>query len=150
MMNTQGDPQAAQLLKLFYKFVHQDRRWTIYNIAEDVGIGYGTCQQVLMKELDMHCVAAKFVPRILADDQKQRHINVCNELHQVASDNETFLSRVITGDERWVYGYDTDTKQQSSHWKSPTSPTPKKARHEKSNVKSMIITFFNIKGIVTN
>jgi hypothetical protein len=42
--------------------VHYDRRWTIYNIAEEVGIGYGTCQRVLMKELDMHHVAAKLCP----------------------------------------------------------------------------------------
>jgi len=59
-----------------------------------------------------------------------------------------FLSRVITGDESWVYGYDPETKQQSSQWKSPRSPRPKKARQVKSNLKSMIITFFDIKGVV--
>jgi hypothetical protein len=46
----------------------------------------------------MHCVAAKFVPRILTADQKQQCINVFTELHQLASNDETFLSRVITGD----------------------------------------------------
>jgi len=43
----------------------QDRCWTIHDIAEEVGIGYGTCQQILTEELGMHHVAAKFVPRIL-------------------------------------------------------------------------------------
>jgi len=52
----------------------------------------------------MHCVAAKFVPRILTDDQMQQRVSVCTELHQLASDDETFLSRVITGGESWVYG----------------------------------------------
>jgi len=102
-----------------------------------------------MEELGMHRVAAKFVPRILTDDQKQKqHINVCTELRQLTSDDETFLSRVITGDESWVYGYDPKTKQQSSQWKSSMSPRPKKARQVKSNVKSMIITFPEVKGIV--
>jgi hypothetical protein len=32
------------------ELVHQDRRWTIHNVAERVGISYGTCQKVLMKE----------------------------------------------------------------------------------------------------
>ena len=95
----------------------------------------------------MHCVAAKFVPRILTADQKQQRINVCTELYQLASNDEIFLSRVITGDEVWVYGYDPEAKQQSSQWKSPTSPRPKKARQVKSNVKSMIITFFEVKGM---
>jgi len=50
------------------EFIHQDRRRTIHNIAEEVEVGYGTCQQVMTEELGMHGVAAKFVPRILTAD----------------------------------------------------------------------------------
>jgi len=130
------------------ELVPQDRHRTIHDIAEEVGIGDGTCQQVLTEELGMHHVTVKFVPRILTADQKQQRVNICSELCQLASDDETFLSRVSTGDESWVYGYDPETKQQSSQWKSPTSPRPKKARHVNSNIKSMIITFFDVKGTV--
>jgi hypothetical protein len=56
----------------FQEHVRQDRHRTIHDIAEEVGIGYGTCQRVLMKELSMHHVAAKFVPRILTAHQKQQ------------------------------------------------------------------------------
>ena len=42
----------------FQELLCQDRRRTIHNIAEEVGIGYGTCQRVLMEELGMHHVAA--------------------------------------------------------------------------------------------
>ena len=82
-----------------------------------------------------------------AKDQRKEQ-RVCTELRQLASNDETFLSRVITGDESWVYGYDPETKQQSSQWKSPMSPRPKKARRVKSNLKRMLVTFFDIKGIV--
>jgi len=101
------------------KPIHQDQHQTIRDIAEEVEFGYGTCQRVLMEELGMHRVAAKFVPRILTADQKQQRVNICTELRQLASDDETFLSRVITGDESWFYGYDPETKRQSSQWKSP-------------------------------
>jgi hypothetical protein len=47
----------------------------------------------------MHRVTATFVPRILRADQKKQHVNVCEELHQIAPDYATILSRVITGDE---------------------------------------------------
>ena len=124
------------------ELIRQDRHRTIRDIPEKVEVGYGTCQWVLTEELGMHRVAAKFVPRILTADQKQQRVNVCTELRQLASDDETFLSRVITVDESWVYGYDHETKRQSFQWKSPTSPRPKKARRVKSNLKSMIITFF--------
>jgi len=96
----------------------------------------------------MHHVTAKSVPRILTADQKQQHVNVCTELCQLTSNDAMFLSRVITGDDSWVYGYDPETKRQSSQWKSSMSPRPKKARQVKSNLKSMIITFFDIKGTV--
>jgi hypothetical protein len=49
---------------------------------------------------------------------------------------------------RQVYMYDLDTKQQSSPWKSPSSPHPKKARQVHSNVKSMVILVFNINRVV--
>jgi hypothetical protein len=55
---------------------------------------------------------------------------------------------VITGEGSWIYGYEPETKQQSSQWKSPNSPRPKKERQVKSKVKSMLIIFFDFKGIV--
>ena len=81
-----------------------------------------------MEELGMHRVAAKFVPRILPADQKQQRVKFCTEIRQLASDDEKFLSRVITGNESWVYGYDPETKRQSSQWKNPTTPRPKKGQ----------------------
>jgi hypothetical protein len=63
--------------------------------------------------------------RFLTVDQKQKRVNVCGELRQIASDDATFLSRVFTGDENWIYGYDPDIKQQASEWKSPNSTRTK-------------------------
>jgi len=87
-----------EIVARIQEIVRQDRRRTIHDVAEDVRIGYGTCQRVLTEETGMHHVAAKFVLRILTADQKQQHVNVCTELRQIASDDETFLSRVIIGD----------------------------------------------------
>ena len=56
------------------ELIRQDRRLTIRDIAEEVEVGYGTCQRVLTEELGMHRVAAKFVPRILTADQKQQRV----------------------------------------------------------------------------
>jgi hypothetical protein len=61
---------TSETVTQIQELVCQDCRQTIHNIAEKVGIGYGTCEWVLMKEMGMHCVAAKFAPRILRADQK--------------------------------------------------------------------------------
>jgi len=69
-------------------------------------------------------------------------------LKENAANDPSFLLNVITGDETWVYTYNPETKTQSSQWKSPGSPRPKKARQVQSNIKSMLICFFDRKGTV--
>ena len=54
----------------------------------------------------------------------------------------------MTGDESWVYGYDPETKQQSPHWKGPTSPRPKSGRQVRSKTKVILLKFFDSEGIV--
>jgi hypothetical protein len=44
--------------------------------------------------------------------------------------------------------YDPETRVQSSQWKSPSSPRVKKARQSRSNIKVMMIVFFDLDGIV--
>jgi hypothetical protein len=56
-------------------------------------------------------IAAKFVPRLLTDDQKQHQLEVCMELKEQVRNDPDFLSKVITGDESWIYGHDPETKQ---------------------------------------
>jgi len=63
------------------ELLRQDRRRTIHDIAEKVGIGYGTFQQVLTEEFGMHSVAAKFTSRILTTDQKLQRVSVYTELN---------------------------------------------------------------------
>ena len=71
-------------------------------------------------------------------------------VHQAAKSRHdpNFLSRVITSHESWLYNYDPGTKQQSSQRKTPFSPQLKKACQVRSNIKSMLIIFFDIRGIV--
>jgi hypothetical protein len=61
--------------------------------------------------LNMHCIAEKFVPRLLTNYQKQRHVNLCLELWEKANEDPTFISRITMGDESWIYSYDPETKQ---------------------------------------
>jgi len=103
-----------------------DRRQTIHDVCEIGGLSYRTVQRILEDNLNMRCISTRFVPRLLSVDQKALRISVCRELKQQARDDPNFISNIITGDETWVYGYDPETKQQLSQWKSPNSPQPKK------------------------
>ena len=96
----------------------------------------------------MRRVAAKFVPRQLTEDQQKSRLAVCQDLKRELENDPNFVSRVITGAESWCYDYDPESKQASSQWKTPCSPRPKKIRQVRSNVKTMLICFFDIQGIV--
>jgi len=47
-----------------------------------------------------------------------------------------------------VYGYDPETKQMSSQWSTASSLRLKEAQQVKSNVKTMLIAFFDIDRLV--
>ena len=62
--------------------------------------------------------------------------------------DKKLLENVITGDESWVFQYDLKTKRQSRQWKSVSLPRPKKARMQRSQVKVMLIIFFDHQEMV--
>ena len=95
----------------------------------------------------MKRVSAKFVPRVLTVEQKQQRLSISLELRDRAASDSSFLGNVITGDETWVYSYDSESRVQSFQWKSPSSPRAKKACQSRSHIKVMIV-FFDLDGIV--
>jgi len=83
---------------------------------------YRSCQRILADELNMRRIAAKFVPCLLNNDQRDHRVQACTKVQKAVRHDPNFLSRAITGDESWLYNYDLETKQQSSQWKMPSSP----------------------------
>ena len=81
-------------------------------------------------------------------EQKQQLLSISLELCDRAASDSSFSGNVIMGDETWVYGYDPETRVQSSQWKSPSSPRANKARQSRSNIKMMMIVLFDLDGIV--
>jgi len=107
--STSSTPKNVETIR---RIVHEDRRRTIKDIAANVNVSYGTVQTILTCDFNMHRVAAKVVHRLLTSEQKEHRHAICQELRQRALDEPSFMSRVITGDESWVYEYDPETKQQ--------------------------------------
>ncbi|UYV75705.1 EPM2AIP1 [Cordylochernes scorpioides] len=130
------------------KMILANRRITVREVAEDLNISIGSCHSIFINDLGMRRVAAKFVPKLLNCDQKQHRMNIANEMLDSVRDDPNLLQRVITGDEAWAYGYDVETKAQSSQWKLPHELRPKKARQVRSNVKVLLTVFFDCRGVV--
>ena len=67
-----------------------DRSLTIREVAEDVGIAFGTCQKIMTEDLQMRCVSAKFVPRPLTAEQKDDRVSICTDLRERTQNNPNF------------------------------------------------------------
>ena len=89
----------------------------------------------------MRQVSAKFMPHLLTDTQKENHVEISQELLANVNGSENFL-KIITGDETWVYGYDVETRMQSSQWMGKGSPRPKKAWMSRAKIKVMLVVYF--------
>jgi len=97
--------------------IQSNRQLTSREISGDMNISYGSVQNILTTDLNMRRVSAKYVPRVLRVKQKQQHLSISLELRDHAASDSSSLGNVIMGDETWVYGYDPETRVQSSQWK---------------------------------
>jgi histone-lysine N-methyltransferase SETMAR len=87
-----------------HEAIFADHRQTIHDVCEIVGLSYRAVQCILVDSLNMRRISARFVPRLLSNDQKALNVSVCSELKQQARDNPNIISNIITSDETWVYG----------------------------------------------
>ncbi|XP_076054483.1 protein GVQW3-like [Oratosquilla oratoria] len=112
-----------------HHMVIDDRRLTVNQIANTIGISYERVENILYKELDISKVSARWMPQLLTSDQKHTMLIMSQaNLALFETDPVSFLERFFTQDEFWVHYIEPETKRQSFQWKHPSSPTPKKAK----------------------
>ena len=106
------------------EFIFEDRRVTVETVARHFDISYGTAQDIMTNKLGMRRVSVRWVPRLLLPDQMGQRVKRCHEYCQRYNDEgENFLNRIITCDETWIHFFEPESKQQSSMWKHPSSPS---------------------------
>ena len=114
--------------------IESDRRLNVRELENDLGIPETTVWEILNKILGMTRVCAKFIPKLLTAEQKDLRSEIAQDNLEIVSDDINVLKKFITGNDSWVYGYDPETKRQSSQWKRPDEPLPKKAWQSRSHV----------------
>jgi len=70
--------------------IRENRRLTVREVADEAGISIGSCHQIFTQKRQMRRVSAKFVPRLLTDDQKENRVEISQELLASANGNENF------------------------------------------------------------
>jgi len=91
-----------------------NRKLTIRELAEDLNIAYGSFQDIVVNGLGLRQVAAKLVPKELNFMQKRDRVVIAKDMISKAESDPTFIKRIITRDETWVYEYDTQSRHQAN------------------------------------
>ena len=139
-----GRPSMVKTVKdKVRELIKENRRRTVREIASELGVSVSTVLDCL-KEDTMSKVSAMRVPKLLKNDERERRLHCSREfVLRVEGEGLTFLDRIITTDETWLFLFDPDSKQESYVWKTPGSPPPKKARVQKSGGKHMFGFFMD-------
>ena len=140
--------RTPELIGQIKIFMHKDRRVSIETISAQFDVSVGTVHTIIHEELKMWKICAKFIPRVLREDQKERRWHDSRKIVELINSDPAVLDALLTCDESWIYCYDPETKRQSSQWKHAGSPRPKKARQSKSTHKLLMILFFDSTGMI--
>ena len=139
--------KTPELIGKIKNFMDKDRHVSLETIRAQFDISVGTVHTIIREELKMRKICAKFLPRVLREDQEERRHD-SREILELFNSDPAVLDALVTCDESWIYCYDQETKRQSSQWKHAGSPRPKKAGQSKSTYKLLMIPFFDSPGMI--
>ena len=78
----------------------ENRRVTVHEIAARLDMSHGSAHHIVHDVLQFHKVSARWVPRQLTAELKERRVDVCQELlKRFEAEGDGFLGRIVTGDE---------------------------------------------------
>ena len=98
--NVEDDPRSGRPISL-----------SVRMIAEETGLNENMVHRILTEHLHMQKICAKSVPKNLSVEQKAKRLEICQDLLGRLETERIFLRKVITGDESWVFDYDSETKR---------------------------------------
>ena len=128
--------------------VNDDGIKTVCDLAEIAGCGNATVHRILKWDLEMSKASARWVPRLLSEDEKLQRISDSRKFIRKCERDRNILNKFITTDETWVYFYKTEDKISSLALKHSDCTPLKKAKTVKSMGKVMYIIFIDRCGML--
>lgn len=86
--STSNDDQHVEKV---HEVIRSNRRLTMQEVTDKVVISKTSSHEILIENLGIQRVTAKFVPRLLSDEQKQTRLEVSQGIFYRANNNENFL-----------------------------------------------------------
>ena len=111
------DVNTPELIGQIKNFMDKDRRVFIETINAQFDVSVETVHTIIREEVKIRKICAKFVPRVVSEDQKERRCHASRGMTELINSDPAVLDVLVTCDESWIYCYDTETKKLSSQEK---------------------------------
>ena len=148
-LSSQRTKRTASSIAAVAAAIEDDRRFTIRSLVFVTGLSVTTIYRILKDDLGLVKKSARWVPKLLSDEQKKERVQRCEEfLKLVRRRSKAVLSNIVTMDESAVSFHTPETKQQSKQWLKKGQPGPIKARVHASRQKQMLLAYFDAKGVI--
>ena len=91
-----------ELISQIKNFMDKGRRVSIETISAQFDVNVGTVHTIIRHELKMRKICAKFVTRVLREDQKVRRCHDSREMIELINSDPAVLDALLTCDESWI------------------------------------------------
>ena len=147
--NPKKTKRTGDLIAAVAAAVSDDRRLTITELAAATGASTATVFRILTEELGLVKTSARWVPKLLNEDQKMERVRICRKfVAAVRRCSMSMLDLIVTMDETMVSYHTPTTKRQSMQWIPKGQPGPIKAKVQASRTKQMVLAFFDSRGLI--
>ena len=104
------DATDEEKCKKVRDLVYSDRGIQVEEIAQALGISYGSVSTILHDCLGMRKLTDRWVPKSLSDEKMATRASVGSALLKLFRSNDDFPLRLVTVDETWVHYYEPENK----------------------------------------
>ena len=94
---------TPELIGQIKNFIDKDHRVSIETISAQFDVSVATVHTIICKELKMQEICAKFVRRVLREDQKERRCHNSREMVVLINTDPAVLDALVSCDETWIY-----------------------------------------------
>jgi len=130
------------------QLIRANRRITTRELCTELNISFNALQ-TMVASLEYRNVSARWVPRMLTQVHIEHRMQVCQDLlNQYEAEDDSFLDRIIIGDETWCHHYEPESKRQPMVWRHVNSPSKKMFKTLPSAGKVMFTVFWDRKAVI--
>ena len=91
--------------------LNQDAQYTVRDLAQLANFSLAQVHCHLRKHLKLRKINARWIPHLLTDEQKISHVlNAKKLLKMLPEYSKKSFSKLVTGDETWVYYFEPKRK----------------------------------------